>query len=94
MDIDHYTNFRELVGSIDPKLIAPFLLGVFYGGLVMTGVWRRWLWLLVILLLLPVALYVAGFLLPVGLNVTYRLFFLGAVTLAVLGLAYYLSARS
>ena len=93
MDIEHYTNFRELAKSIEPRLIPPFVLGFVYGGLVMTGVWRKWWWLLAILLLLPVALYVAGFLLPAGLNVTYRLFFLGAVTVAVLGLAYYLSAR-
>ena len=91
MDIEQYTNFQELVKRADPKAIPYLLSGIVYGGLLMTGVLRRWWWLLVILLLLPLALYVAGFLLPVGLNVTYRVFFLGVVTLAVLGLAYFLS---
>lgn len=91
MDIEQYTNFRELVNSIDPRLIPPFILGLVFGGLIMTAVWRKAWWLLVILLLWPVLLYVVSLFLPIGLNETYRLFFLGLVTLACGGLAYYLA---
>ena len=91
MDIERYTDFRQMLGSIDMKLVPPFIMGVVFGGMVMTGVWRKWWWLLVILLLWPVLLYVAGLLLPMGLDLTYRLFFLGVVTLGCLGLAYYLA---
>lgn len=91
MDIEYYTNFHQLVNSVDPKLIPPFILGIIYGGLVMTAVWRKWWWLAALIVLLPLLLYVASFLLPVGISVTYRVFFLGVVALAVIGLAYYLA---
>jgi|GEM_PF-2290046 len=91
MDIEEYTNFREVVRGIDPRLVPPFVMGVVLGGLVMMGVLRKWWWLLVILLLWPALLYIVGMLLPLGLNVTYRIFFLGLVTLACMGLSYYLA---
>lgn len=91
MDIEYYTNFHGLVNSVEPRLVPPFVLGIIYGGLVMTAVWRKWWWLVVLIVLLPILLYVTSFLLPLGISVTYRVFFLGVVTLAVVGLAYYLA---
>lgn len=91
MDIEYYTNFHGLVNTIDPRLIPPFALGIVYGGIVMTAIWHKWWWLVALTVLLPILLYVVSFLLPLGISVTYRAFFLGVVILAVIGLAYYLA---
>jgi len=90
MDLEQLTNFRELISSVEPRLVAPFILGAIYGALVGVGFAKQWWWLVVLVVGLPLALFLAGMFLPVGIGPTYRLFFLGVVTLAVLGFAWYL----
>ena len=88
MDIEQYTNFKELVSKVEPRFIAPILL--VFGTLVVTAIWRRMWWLLFIIVAMPLGLYFLSVLLPMNVGLTYRLFFMGILVLGLSGFAYYL----
>jgi len=91
MDLMQYTQFGYWWEMVESGWVISFCIGAVYGVLLGVGVaLKRW-WVPTFLVLFPLAVSAAGELLPPTDSLTFRLFFLGLVALAVIALTVWLA---